>query len=75
MSTLASEAQAKRQQLEAATYTVADLATLLGVSERHIHRMRDLKQIPGELRFGKAVRFAKAIIDKWLSTGVIPVTR
>lgn len=61
--------------IEAATYTVAEVAVRYGVSVRHIHRMRDLKQIPGELRIGRAVRFSKAIIDRHLSTAVIPATK
>lgn len=65
----------KRERLDAATYTVAELADLLGVSERHVHRLRDQKKIPGELRVGRCVRFARSIIDGWLSGGAAHPTR
>ncbi len=57
----------KRERLEAATYTVAQLADLLDVSERHVHRLRDQKKVPGEIRVGRCVRFGRTIIDRWLS--------
>jgi excisionase family DNA binding protein len=57
----------QRQRLAAATYTVAQLADLLGVSERHVHRLRDQKKIPGEIRLGRSVRFARNVIDSWLA--------
>ena len=59
----------QRQRLAAATYTVAQLAELLDVSERHVHRLRDQKKIPGEIRLGRAVRFARNVIDRWLAGG------
>jgi excisionase family DNA binding protein len=49
------------------TYTVPQLAELLGVSGRHVHRLRDQKKIPGEHRIGRCVRFSRAVIDAWLS--------
>lgn len=56
-----------RERLESATYTVAELSVLLDCSERHIHRLRDKKAIPGEIRVGRCVRFARRVIDGWLS--------
>ena len=67
--TTATQPDEKRDSLEAATYTVAQLAGLLDVSERHIHRLRDQKAIPGEIRVGKCVRFARKVIDRWLGDG------
>ncbi|MGL6073423.1 MAG: helix-turn-helix domain-containing protein [Fimbriiglobus sp.] len=61
----------KAKRLTAQTYTVAEVAELLGVSERHIHRLRDQKRIPGEMRIGNCVRFAKQIIDRWVSGGQV----
>jgi excisionase family DNA binding protein len=54
---------------EPATYTVPQLAALLDVSTRHVHRLQDQKAIPGELRIGKCVRFARKVIDRWLGEG------
>lgn len=69
MTTATSIPSVQRQRLAAATYTVPQLADLLGVSERHVHRLRDLKKIPGELRLGRSVRFARNVIDAWLAGG------
>lgn len=69
MATWTANADGKTARLEGATYTVRQLSELLQVSERHIHRMRAGKQIPGEVRFGVAVRFVRTIIDRWLSEG------
>jgi len=50
-----------------ATYTVADLAEMLGVSERHVHRLKQAKEIPGLIRLGGRIVFSKVVIDKWLA--------
>jgi excisionase family DNA binding protein len=67
MTTSAPIPSTKRERLNAAMYTVAELADLLGVSERHVHRLRDQKKIPGEHRIGRCVRFSRAVIDAWLA--------
>jgi excisionase family DNA binding protein len=65
----ASSTDGKQDHLAAATYTVAQLADLLGCSERHVHRQRDKKTIPGEFRIGRSVRFSRAVIDRWIASG------
>lgn len=50
-----------------ATYTIGELAELLGVSERHVHRLKDAKEIPGLLKLGGRIVFSKVQIDKWLA--------
>lgn len=50
-----------------ATYTVGELAGMLGVSERHIHRLKKANEVPGLLKLGGRVLFAKAQIDRWLA--------
>jgi excisionase family DNA binding protein len=67
MNTSAPAPADKRERLATATYTVAQLAELLGVSERHIHRLRDQKKLPGEIRLGRSVRFARNVIDSMLA--------
>jgi len=52
-----------------ATYTVADLAEMLGVSERHVQRLKAAKEIPGLMKLGGRVVFAKVQVDRWLSGG------
>jgi hypothetical protein len=55
--------------IETAAYTFKDLARLIQASERHLHRLDDLRLIPGRLTFGKLVRFHKATVDEWLAAG------
>jgi excisionase family DNA binding protein len=61
--------------LEAATYTVADLAHLLQCSERHLWRQIDLGRVPGVLRVGRLVRFSRAAVDAWLNAGAVTQRR
>ena len=53
--------------LTAATYTVEDLAHLLQCSTRHIHRLKDAKKIPGQVRCGRIIRFSMKVIDQWIA--------
>lgn len=50
-----------------ATYTVADLANLLQCSVRHIHRLKDQKKIPGQVRCGRIIRYSRKVIDHWIA--------
>ena len=49
------------------TYSIAELAKLLGVSQRHIHRLKDAKELPGLLKLGGRIVFSRVQIDRWLS--------
>jgi excisionase family DNA binding protein len=53
--------------VETSTYTVEQLATLLQCSERHVWRLSDQNKIPGKLRLGRLVRFARTQVDAWLA--------
>lgn len=57
----------------AATYTVADLASLLQCSERHVLRLTAAQAVPGAIRFGRLLRFSRAIVDRWLAEGATRV--
>lgn len=57
----------KRKPTGTATYTIAELAGMLGVSERHIHRLKDTNGIPGLLKLGGRIVFSKVQIDRWLA--------
>jgi excisionase family DNA binding protein len=60
-------------QLESSTYTVPQVAKLLQCSERHVWRLADADAIPGKLRIGRLVRFARSVIDAWIAAGCKPV--
>jgi len=53
--------------IEAATYTVEQLADLAQCSARHVWRLIDAGKIPGVLRIGRLVRISRKIADAWLS--------
>jgi excisionase family DNA binding protein len=65
-------ARRKLTNVEAACYTVPQLADLLICSERHVWRLVDEKAIPGMFRPGKLVRFAKTLVDEWIAQGCPP---
>jgi excisionase family DNA binding protein len=56
----------------AATYTARDLAALLRISVRQVWRMADAGKLPKPARFGRAVRWARSVVDKWLESGAAP---
>jgi excisionase family DNA binding protein len=59
----------------AATYDARDLAALLRLSVRQIWRLTDAGKIPKPFRFGRAVRWSRAVIDRWLESGAAPCSR
>jgi excisionase family DNA binding protein len=68
----AADAAAK---LESSAYTVPQIARLLQCSERHVWRLSDADAIPGKLRVGRLVRFARPVIDAWIAGGCPAPTR
>jgi excisionase family DNA binding protein len=61
------DAKSKAKPGGTATYTIPQVAELLGISVRQVHRLRG--ELPGLLKLGASVRFAKAAIDGWLAGG------
>ncbi len=49
--------------------TAREVASALGVSERHVWGMNHNGRLPEPVRFGKAVRWVKADIEAWLAAG------
>jgi excisionase family DNA binding protein len=58
-----------------ATYDVRDLAALLNISIRQVWRMCDAGKMPKPARFGRAVRWSRSVIDKWLAAGAAPCAK
>ena len=48
--------------------TVADMAALLGVTERTIWRYRQKKLLPAAIEFSRRVRWDAGEIDRWLQS-------
>ncbi len=48
---------------------IAEVARMLGVSERHVERMDASGKLPCPVRLGRAKRWLRADIDVWLAAG------
>lgn len=70
-----SDVPEQRPELQAGTYDVPDLATLLKCSERHVRNLAEAGSIPGILRIGRLVRFHRTIVNDWLTEQAKGVTR
>ena len=70
-----SKHDAKPQDLKTGTYDVPEMAALLKCSERHIRNLVENRSIPGVLRFGRLVRFHRAIVNDWLTESAKGVDR
>lgn len=44
-------------------------ATLLSVSKRHLHRLRDSGAIPAPIRLGRSVRWDRQQLEAWIAKG------
>jgi len=51
------------------TLSVDELAVLLGVSQRHIHRLNAAEKIPRPIRLGHCLKFLCSDIHAWLKAG------
>ncbi|MCH8044939.1 MAG: helix-turn-helix domain-containing protein [Planctomycetes bacterium] len=47
----------------------ADVAKMLGISERHLWALNSSGRLPLPLRFGRAVRWNLAELQNWLDAG------
>lgn len=51
------------------TYTVPELASLLGLSQSVVREALRNGSIPGELRVGRRVVVSRPILDRWIEAG------
>jgi excisionase family DNA binding protein len=57
------------------TLTVADVATVLGCSRKHVYTMTDAGRMPAPIRIGRLVRWDREVIQRWIQDGCPPVRR
>ncbi len=57
---------------QALLLTPVQLARLLGISLRHVWRMRDAGRLPKPIRLGKLIRWQKTTIERWLAENEEP---
>ncbi|MAT38731.1 MAG: hypothetical protein CL946_03925 [Ectothiorhodospiraceae bacterium] len=55
--------------LKPATLDTAELAKMLGVSERHIANMDVQELLPAPVRLGRLKRWTVANVEAWLAAG------
>ena len=53
--------------MEKRLLNVNELSNYLGVPKTSIYTMTSLKKIPGVVHLGRALRFEKAEIDRWIN--------
>ena len=46
-----------------------EVAHVLGVSVRHVFRLRDLESMPPPVRLGGAVRWQRRTLQDWINNG------
>ena len=49
--------------------TASEVAALLGVSRAHVWRLNAAGKLPEPIRLGKAVRWQRAELEKWIEAG------
>jgi excisionase family DNA binding protein len=52
---------------------VDEVATLLGCSPRHVHRLVASGRMPEPMKLGSLARWARTVIESWIATGCMPV--
>lgn len=57
------------ESTRAALLDVDALASLLGVSTRHVRRLVDAGKCPQPVRLGGCVRWSRAAVDAWIAAG------
>jgi excisionase family DNA binding protein len=49
--------------------TIAQVATLMNVSQRTVNRWVDAGSMPKPMRLGHVIRWNRTVIDQWIETG------
>ena len=49
-------------------YRIGDVAAMLNVSVRHLHRLIKMRRIPAPVKLGKSIRWTPAIA-RWIESG------
>lgn len=51
---------------------VGDVATLLGISRRHVWSLRATGRLPAPIRLGRSTRWVEGELRRWLAAGAPP---
>ncbi|SFI70331.1 DNA binding domain-containing protein, excisionase family [Planctomicrobium piriforme] len=50
-------------------FTAKQVADILNVSTRTVHRLRSSRELPSPVEFGGNVRWRRSVIESWISDG------
>ncbi len=64
-----STAATPHPETERLALAAADVAKLLGISERHLWALHSSGRVPRPIRLGRAVRWNAAELSAWLDAG------
>ena len=59
----------KKPDIEALTYSIAELAKIIGCSERKTRELDAERSLPGRITIGRRVFYSKSEIHRFLSEG------
>ncbi len=55
--------------VSAVMLSVADVATMLGCSQRTVYRLADSRRMPRPIKLGALVRWPREVIEGWIADG------
>ena len=55
--------------VNAALYSIDDVARILNCSTRHVRRLVDTRRIPQPVKLGALLRWVKTDIEQWIAAG------
>ncbi len=55
------------------TYSTADIASLYGLRESYLRKLRQLRRGPKYSKLGRMVRYRREDVDRWLESALVDV--
>jgi len=52
--------------------TAEEVAVALGISRALVWKLHSIGKLPSPVRFGRAVRWHRATLDRWIAAGAPP---
>lgn len=69
MSTISATASTRLDPMSRLLLTLAELAALTGLSQRHLRRLDASRSIPGRVTSGKRILFRTDAVRDWIASG------
>ena len=55
------------------TYSTIDIASIYGLKESYLRKLRQLKRGPKYCRLGRLIRYRKEDVEEWLNKALVEV--